>query len=117
MDGGLSPQRRGAAARAQHGQLTDHVTRGRGRDLLAVHQHRSLAIDEHETVRLGVALAAQLVADCEVPIDQQLGGVVDLALGAALEEVDLSDQGTLFGSVEFVNGVTFRESGTGTVAC
>src|SRR6266496_1237720 len=116
MDWGQGPQRRGAVARAEHGQLTDDVTSARGRDLFAVHQHRGLAIDEDEPVRLSLALTAELVADREVPIDQELGDVVDLALGAALEEVDLSDQGTLLGGFEFLDGVTFRERGTSNVA-
>ena len=55
-------------------------------------------------MRLGVPLTAELVADREVPIDQELGDVVDLALGAALEEVDLSDQGTLLGGFELLDG-------------
>jgi hypothetical protein len=51
-----------------------------------------------------------------VPIDQELGDVVDLALGAALEEVDLSDQGTLLGGFELLDGLTFRARGTSNVA-
>src|SRR6266542_1307893 len=115
MDWGQGPQRRGAVARAEHGQLTDDVTSARGRDLFAVHQHRGLAIDEDEPVRLSLALTAELVADREVPIDQELGDVVDLALGAALEEVDLSDQGTLLGGFELLDDLTFRERGTSNV--
>ena len=105
MDWDEGPQRRGAAARAEHGQLTDDVTSGRGRDLFAVDQDRGLAIDEDEPVCLSVALMAEVIADREVPIDHELGDVVDLALGAALEEVDLSDQGTLLGSFELLDGL------------
>jgi hypothetical protein len=84
--------------------------------MFAVHQHRGLTIDEDEPVRLSVALTAELVADREVPIDQELGDVVDLPLGAALEEVDLSDQGTLLGGFELLDGLTFRARGTSNVA-
>jgi hypothetical protein len=116
MDWGQGPQRRGAAACAEHGQFTDDVTSARGRDLFAVHQHRGLTIDEDEPVRLSVALTAELVADPEVPIDQELGDVIDLPLRAALEEVDLSDQGTLLGGFELLDGLTSRERGTSNVA-
>ena len=54
-------------------------------------------------MRLGVALMAQFVTSGEVPIDENLGDVVNFALSAPLEEIHLLDQGALLGGVELVH--------------
>ena len=107
VDRSEGSQRRGAAAGAEHGQLTNDVTGSCYPYLLTVYEHGGLAADKHKTVRLRVALVAEIIAGREMPIDEQLSDVVDLAWGTTPEEIDLTDEGTPLGGVELCHAVTF----------
>jgi hypothetical protein len=55
-------------------------------------QNRRNAVDDGERLRLRLALVAEDFSFCKSAVDQQPGDVVELSLGAALEELDPPQQ-------------------------
>jgi hypothetical protein len=87
-----------------------------GRDMSSTATMPRASTEDSANYPLSLVPWTPWLADGEMPIGQELGNVVNLALGAALEERDPTDQGALLGGFKLPHGMTFRERATRKVA-